>query len=213
MRMVRGFEVVGICAVMVATVIGAASGGANLSGTAWLSWSGTWHSPDSDLETFPSGTQYLYVQLGNLIEIAGCEFELRWYPPGSPFSGCYEFAAGAHPSGSGTNCTWLMRGGQVEGVNMVDDRSWLIAFAGDEYNRVCSSGNVARALFDFSFCTGNTPGAFCLDYVKVTDSGAELDRLMIVGDATTLGGVSAQDYPCTITTQSTTWGTIKNLYH
>jgi hypothetical protein len=191
-----------------------AFGGANYQGRAWLSWNANWTNPVSDLTSMPTGTQFIYVQLGELNELAGCEFELRWYPPGPAFSACYEFSVGSHPSGSGTNCSWLMRGGQVEGLNMADDDEWNVAFAGDECNTVCSSGNVARALFDFSFCFQDIPGYFCLEYVKVTDCAAVIDILVVIDDARILGG-PGHDYPCSFeptTLEETTWGAIKSLY-
>ena len=58
----------------------AAFGGANYQGRAWLSWNANWSVPEADLAVMPTGTQFLYVQLGELNELAGCEFELRWYP-------------------------------------------------------------------------------------------------------------------------------------
>ena len=185
--------------------------GSNTGGTAWLSWNGNWTTPMVDLSPMPGGTMFLYIQLGNLVQLAGCEFLLLWEPPGPMFSGCYEFSVGSHPSGSGTNCAWLMRGGQVEGVNLYDDYSWVVAFAGDECNVVCASGNVARALFDFSFCFADIPGIFCLQYVKVTDCNAVIDLLTVTGDATILGGVGVP-YPCEVATEPATWGSIKALY-
>jgi hypothetical protein len=204
-------KVFGISILMLVLCSSMAFAGANPSGTAWLSWSGSWTSPVTDLAPMPTGTMFLYIQLGNLTQLAGCEFLLMWAPPGPMFSGCYELSVGAHPSGSGTNCGWLMRGGQVEGVNLIDDHSWLIAFAGDECNTVCASGNVARALFDFSFCFDDIPGIFCLQYVKVTDCQAVIDVLTVTGDATVIGGVGVQ-YPCEISTEPATWGSIKALY-
>jgi len=211
MRKVLALNLLGIAAVS-SIWIGAASGGANLGVRARLSWVADSASPQSDLVSMPQGTRYLYVQLLDLKELAGCEFELRWYPAGSSFSGCYEFAGGDHPSGSGRNCLWLMRGGQVEGMNEWGEDNWKVAFAGDEPNRVCAAGNVARGLLDFSFCGHDLPGTFCLDYVKVTDPQAVLDRVTVVGDATVLGGVSAQYYPCLNVARSTTWGAIKKMY-
>ena len=180
--------VLGLAGVSVAPAIA----GENPDGTARLNWSSNYAAAaDDDLEIMPSGTVFLYVQLDNLVSIAGCEFLLLWDPPGAMFSGCYEFSVGSHPAGTGTNCAWLMRGGQVEGYNSYDENSWLIAFAGDENNTVCTAGNVARALFDFSFCFADVPGKFGLAYVKVTDQYAVKDELTITGDATILGGGSA----------------------
>ena len=186
--------------------------GSNTGGTAYLNWSGNIAVYTPDLSPMPTGTQFLYVQLDNMVELAGCEFMLLWDPPGPMFSGCYEFSVGSHPSGSGTNCAWLMRGGQVEGVNLATDSSWLVAFAGDQCNIVCVKGNVARALFDFSFCFADIPGIFCLDYLKVTDCAAVIDYLTVTGDATILGGAGAVP-PCAPTAvEPATWGSIKALY-
>jgi hypothetical protein len=127
----------------------------------------------------PTGTQYLYVRLEGVVDLAGCEFLLLWSPAGEQFSGCYEMIAGQHPSGPPTSCTWLMRGSQVEGMNESSSNSWKVAFASDEPNDDCEDGNVARALFDFSLCGGSTPGWFSLAYVKVSDSDAEVDSVAI----------------------------------
>jgi len=96
-------------------------------------------------------------------------------------------------------------------MNEYGDDYWNVAFAGDECNTVCSSGNVAKALFDFSFCFSDIPGIFCLAYVKVTDCNAVLDILQVTGDATILGG-SGVERPCGVGTEPTTWGSIKALY-
>lgn len=204
-------KVLGVSILMLVFCSSMAFAGANPSGTAWLSWSGNIAAPDYDLETMPTGTMFLYVQLGNMVQLAGCEFLLLWAPPGPVFSGCYEFSVGAHPSGSGTICTWLMRGGQVEGVNLYGDDYWEIAFAGDECNTVCATGNVARVLYDFSMCFADIPGIFCLQYLKVTDCQAVIDVLTVIGDATILGGEGVE-YPCEVATEPATWGSIKALY-
>jgi hypothetical protein len=104
-----------------------------------------------------------------------------------------------------------MRGGQVEGVNIYGDDYWTVAFAGDECNVVCTTGNVARVLYDFSFCFADIPGIFCLDFLKVTDCQAVIDFLQVTGDATILGGTGV-DHPCGVAVESTTWGSIKALY-
>ena len=206
-------KLLGVSAVLITLALfsSLAFAGSNAGGTAWLSWSGNFAAPMVDLSPMPTGTMFLYVQLGNLVQLAGCEFLLYWDPPGPMFSGCYEFSVGSHPSGSGTVCSWLMRGGQVEGVNLYDDNSWLVAFAGDECNVYCTSGNVARVLYDFSFCFADIPGIFCLQYIKVTDCNAVIDNLMVTGDATILSGDGVV-YPCEIATEPVTWGSIKALY-
>jgi len=163
--------------------------GVNEGAVAYLSWSPT--SVVADLAEMPAGPAYLYVRLEGVVDLSGCELELEWVPSGRPWSGCYEFSSGQHPSGSGTSCAWLMRGSQVEGTNAVTDSSWVVAFASDETNSACSSGNVARVLFDFTFCSGDVPGTFCLTYVKLTDSAGRQDTLLVGGGATVLGGDSS----------------------
>ena len=110
--------------------------GSNENAVAYLSW-----SPDSvvaDLTEMPTGSTYLYVRLEGVEDLSGCEFEVIWSPSGSPLFGCYEFVSGQHPSGVGTNCGWLMRGAQIEGMNSNTDSSWVVAFASDESDSVCS---------------------------------------------------------------------------
>jgi hypothetical protein len=104
-----------------------------------------------------------------------------------------------------------MRGGQVEGVNVFDDHSWLVAFAGDECNTVCTGGNVARVLLDFGSCGGDIPGVFCLKYLKITDCAAVKDIPTETGDVTVIGGQGVQD-PCEDPIERTTWGVIKAMY-
>ena len=94
--------------------------GSNEDAVAYLSWSPT--SIVSDLTEMPTGPTYLYIRLEGIEDLSGCEFELVWSPAGSPWSGCYEFVSGQHPSGTGTNCAWLMRGSQVEGTNVYTGR-------------------------------------------------------------------------------------------
>ena len=197
-------------------------GGANPSGTAWLSWD--INEVVCDLDTMPTGFTWLYIQLGNINELAGCEFLLMWAPPGPPGSRCFEFVLGEHPSGYGELCTWLMRGSQVEGINLYDHSSWLTAFAGDECDTVCSSGNVARVMIDFGGCTEDKSSWFCLQYVKVCDCSAVIDILTVMSSAALFGGVGA-DCPCAIgmhecglcdwanePVHRTTWGAIKAMY-
>jgi hypothetical protein len=201
--------------------------GANPYGTAWLSWD--INEVICDLDTMPTGFTWLYIQLGNIGELRGCEFLLMWAPPGIPGSRCFEFVDGEHPSGIiGGHCIWLMRGSQVEGVNLADDFSWLIAFAGDECNAVCSSGNVARVMIDFAGCTEDMASWFCLQYVKVTDCSAVIDVLTVMSDAALFGGVGADcpcelpagdvQYGCTLCdwakdpVSGSTWGSIKAMY-
>jgi hypothetical protein len=163
----------------------------------------------------PTGTQYLYIQLASITELAGCELLLEWCPGSVESSGCYEFLVGAHPSGTGNNCVWLMRGNQIEGVNDVDRIRWLIAFASDECNTACDSGNVARMLLDFSLCGGDRPGGYCTHYCKVTDCEAKIDLLSGFGWATILGGPGC--HPCGLDgcaspVDGTTWGRLKAMY-
>ena len=201
-----------------------ACGGANPDGTAWLSWD--INEVVCDLDTMPAGFTWLNIQLGNISELAGCEFILKWAPPGPPGSTCFEFTLGEHPSGFGELCTWLMRGNQVEGVDLSDDHSWLIAFAGNECNTLCSGGNVARVMIDFNGCAGNPEGRFCLEYVKVTDCSSIIEVLSIIGSVTVLGGQGVE-CPCgfpgeddccpgcdwaDVSIRRSTWGSIKAVY-
>ena len=210
-------------AVAAALLSSAAVGaGENPNGIAWLSWD--IEEVICDLDTMPTGFVWLCVQLGNISELAGCEVILEWMPPGLPGSRCVEFVYGEHPSGFGDQCTWLVRGNQVEGINVSDDTQWFTAFVGDECNVSCSTGNVARALFDFGGCVGDTPAWFCTQYVKVTDCSALVDFLTIMSEAAVLGA-SGVECPCCLSPRSfagcdwadvsirrSTWGSIKAMY-
>jgi hypothetical protein len=204
-----------VCFASIMLFSSTAQGGANYQCRGWLSWGSNWTNPVSDLFPMPTAAASLYIQLGELHELAGCEFELRWQPPGSVFSACYEFVEASHPNGSGTYCAWLMRGRQIEGMNESSDSYWRVAFASNECNMFCSSGNVARVLLDFNYCGGDVPGCFCLEYMKVTDCSAVIDMVVVIGDARILGG-PGYGYPCSYEPTSlkdSTWGAIKVLYH
>jgi len=162
--------------------------GSNPDVIAYLTW-----SPDSvvtNLTEMPSGTKYLYLRLDGVVDLAGCEFLLLWSPAGETGSGCYEFISGQHPSGSGSDCSWLMRGSQVEGMNESASNSWKVAFAADESNRGCEEGNVARVMFDFSMCDSTVPGWFSPAYVLVSDSNAELDTVAVSDTVTVASSVA-----------------------
>jgi len=196
--------------------------GANSGAKAWLSWDST--SVVCDLPEMPTGPTWLYVQLGDVTDLTACEFDLKWLPLGAPGSGCYEFLSGEHPSGSGDDCTWMMRGSQVEGMNDHGDGYWGIAFAGDECS-TCGTGNVARMLLDFSSCYGGASARLCLQYVILYDcSGGRDAGMFAIGSATILGGAGAE-CPCyagldpycpdcdwAVSVEGSTWGAVKALY-
>jgi hypothetical protein len=188
--------------------------GANPNGTVWLSWNPDWAGETAtDLTIMPTSARFLYIQLGNINELAGCEFLLLWEPDGRERSGCYEFLIGAHQSGTYDDCTWMMRGSQIEGINEYSAYKWIVAFAGNQCNNGCASGNVAKALFEFQFCEGDVPGIFCILYAKVADCSAKLNMITVVGDPSVLGG-GGVPYPCGLIRidARTTWGSIKAIY-
>jgi len=215
-----GFLFVSCLAIVVSPT--ALHAGANSGAKAWLSWDST--SVVCDLPVMPAGSTWVYVQLGDMQGFFGCEFTVWWEPYWPSGAGCYEFVRDEHPSGSGGNCTWMMRGQQAEGISVVDQHSWVDAFAGDQCSN-CSTGNVARFLLDFSSCSGNVPGRICLEYVQVNDCSFAMDALTVIGSVTVLGGVGVQcpcqDFPefpgcpdCdwAVSVEGSTWGAVKALY-
>jgi len=186
-----------------------------------LSWDST--SVVCDLTEMPTSPTWLYVQLGGMAELSGCEFSLLWQPTGPLGTGCYEFLAGEHPSGNGDDCTWMMRGSQVEGMNMHGEAHWNLSFVVDECS-TCQTGNVARMLIQFGSCAWGAAGRFCFQYVKFSDCASVVHHATIVGSATVLSGSDVY-CPCgpigaplcpdchwAVPVEGSTWGAVKALY-
>jgi hypothetical protein len=161
----------------------------------------------------PNGDQDLYVQLGDLNEIAAFDFMVQWYPPGPAQSGCYEAVKDTVPVGVGGVCTWVMRGTVSCGISdPFGDDFWNPDCSSDECNIICMSGNVARGTYTFATCGGDIPGTFCISFMKITDCMGMIDFASIIGDATVLGGVPTELHPCLVSVEKTTWGATKALY-
>jgi len=187
-----------------ATVTGAYT---NRDTKAQLNWSDDVTTLQSDLSPMPSTLTYVYVQLKDLVQIAGCEYKLSWYPAGALLSGCYEFQVQQHPAGTGTDCSWVMRGNMVEGALESGPDTMMVAFAMQEQcNSDCTQGNVAKVGFDFSMCGGDVGGYIQIDYLKLTDCAAVIDVLKKenLGDPVTIVGGTP--------VEPVTWGRIKSLY-
>jgi len=209
----------------VALILALLPGAAEADGSpeAWLSWDSA--GVVCDLPEMPTGPTWLYVQLRNVTGLYTCEFALHWRAQYPSFSGCYEFVTSDHPSGSGGDCTWMMRGSQAEGMNIHGDGYWDLAIAGDECS-TCDSGNLARVLFDFSSCAGDVSGHFCLEYLKIADCGWGHESAVVIGSAMVEGGVGAEcpcseladhHHPCmgcdwAVSVEGSTWGAVKALY-
>ena len=169
--------------------------GANAGARAWLSWDP--RGPSCDLPVMPSGQVYLYVQLGDIVGLGGCEFLLMGGTVSPPWGDiCHEFVSGEHPSGVGEDCTWMMRGTQVVGVDDMDVNYWFVAFATENECSPCGTGNVARLLVDFDACEGDLPTGFCLEHVRVTDCTATIDILPVTCDAMVLDPGGHWNCPC-----------------
>jgi len=211
-----------LCVLLLAFLPVDSSAGLNAHARATLSWDPD--LPSCDWLVMPEGQISLYVQLLDIVELAGCEFSLTWHPEIPPSPHCYEILLREHPSGTGNDCTWLMRGEQVLGMDVRGDNYWDIAFAAYECDSVCSRGNVARMVVDVSGCQGDVGGWFCLHYLKVTDCAAYLDVLRVNDDALVLSGEGAGSCPCgwwyfcsgcnwgVGIAERTTWGAVKALY-
>jgi len=163
-----------------------ANAGKNLGGTAHLSWA--MGERVADLEAVPeSGEVTLYVQLGGVSDVAGCEFEMTWLS----MDGSYELIDRDYPVDNG-GCNWIMKLGPGEQLlaplDEVDGDMWKAAFAGPRPSG-CTSGNVAVAKFK----VGDVPGRFCLSYLKVSDVYGQVDVLPVTGGATVLGGQGVED--------------------
>ena len=200
---------------------GSACCGDNAYGRAWLSWDPA--QPSCNYSIMPTGQVYLYVQLGDIVGLRGCEFILLSGTAGPPWGTiCHEFVLGEHPSGSGDDCTWIMRGTQVLGIDQLDADSWYVAFCSESECCQCETGNIARVLVDFSGCDGELPTGFCLIYVKVTDCSAVLDYLQVTSDAMILDPGGYWNCPCSFercsgcnwatSIERTGWGSIKAMY-
>ena len=202
-----------LCVLSLLLISSGALGGANPNGSTWLSWNQDYSNPLIDLSVMPTGNQDLYLQVGNINEIAGFDVMVLWYPPGPALTGCYEALEDSVPVGAGGSCTWVMRGTVSCGINdPFGEDFWNPTCSTDECNIVCMSGNVAYASFTFASCGGDIPGTFCISYMKITDCEGLVDFLNIVGDATVLGGDPTEQHPCLVATERTTWGATKALY-
>jgi len=199
-------------ALLLAGLPGILQAGANQSGSAWLSWGLDPSSPVTDLQAMPTQTEHLFIQIGNVSEIAGFDAMVQWYPLGATGSGCYETLTYSVPT-SETDCTWLMRG-NLTGLSSqpLGEDFWNPDFISDECNTSCTTGNVAGATISFASCASDIPGTFCISYMKLTDCRGMVDFMSIVGDATILGGVPTQYHPCLVTDRKSTWGSTKALY-
>ena len=186
----------------------------NQSAVAWLSWEDDFEEPVKDLASMPSGFHYLYVQLGGLDELSGCELGVSWTPPANAAASCYALF-GSFPPGRPED-----NRGRGQGNGGTNDRGtsgsehgrsfWSEVFAFAECRTNCSDGNIARALFNFSHCTSAVPGRFKLEYCRVTDCQGRMTELEVVGNATILNRSSRRDAPVQVS--SVTWGAVKALY-
>jgi len=208
-------------AVAVVTLPATLHAGANSGAKAWLSWDST--SVMCDLTEMPAGPTWVYVQLGDMVELSQCEIEVFWNHVGSFQNGCYEFVTGTHPSGTGSDCTWMIRGQQLEIHNIATEYSWYVVSAAEECS-TCGTGSVAKFLLDFSSCTGDTPGRICLQLVRVADCSGLVDLPPRAGSLSVLGGVGVE-CPCgvglepwcpgcdwAVSVEGSTWGAVKALY-
>jgi hypothetical protein len=179
--------------------------GRNAGGYANLTWVLGNHVRYTPL---PVGTQSLFLRLEGISEVVGVEYAMDWSPAGPLGSGCFELIDVSAPIG--TDCIWLNRGVVVFGLEDIQDSRVEAAFAGSDWVSVCTGGQVASMLFDFSACPPEAFGWFCLDYCKTTDHYGMIDDMIIVGGNPGWSCAYTSEGP--IAVEPVTWGSVKALY-
>ena len=193
--------------------MGHAPSSVNLLATAWLSWNQDCSSPQTNLDPLPQGSRFLYVQLGGLDELFGCEFCVCWQPPLYWQSGPFEFKPPGQTddpvweeavAGQGDNGAESYESSEEQGAGFC-----RVAYSGRVCGKGFELGTIVRIGFDFGCYPTTAPMSFALEYVKVTDCSARVAEIKITGGASTLGGIP-DDTPLPIT--RTTWGALKRSF-